>query len=36
MNKKLYYWGDDLEQYSSDSREDYGKIIEIKRLNFFI
>ncbi|QNX07573.1 ATP-binding protein [Acinetobacter seifertii] len=36
MNKKLYYWGDNLEQYSSDNEEDYGEIIEIKRLNFFI
>lgn len=36
MNKKLYYWGHDLDQYSSDNVEDYGEIIEIKRLNFFI
>ncbi len=34
MNKKLYYWGHDLDQYSSDNVEDYGEIIEIKRLNF--
>ncbi|MDV7586757.1 AAA family ATPase [Acinetobacter baumannii] len=36
MDKKLYYWADDLEQYSSDNEEDYIEIIEIKRLNFFI
>ncbi|MDI3454188.1 ATP-binding protein [Acinetobacter sp. V89_4] len=36
MDKKLYYWADDLEQYSSDNEEDYSEIIEIKRLNFFI
>lgn len=36
MNKKIYYWGDDLEQYSSDNEKDYAEIIEIKRLNFFI
>lgn len=36
MNKKLYYWGHDLDQYSSDNVEDYGEIIELKRLNFFI
>lgn len=36
MNKKLYYWVHDLDQYSSDNVEDYGEIIEIKRLNFFI
>ncbi len=35
MNKKIYYWGDDLEQYSSDNEKDYAEIIEIKRLNFF-
>lgn len=36
MDKKLYYWADDLEQYSSDNEENYSEIIEIKRLNFFI
>lgn len=36
MNKKIYYWGEDLEQYSSDNEKDYAEIIEIKRLNFFI
>lgn len=36
MTKKLYYWAENLENYSSDNEQDYGQIIEIKRLNFFI
>lgn len=34
---KLYYWAEDLDDYSSDNElPEYDKIIEIKRLNFFI
>lgn len=36
MTEKLYYWAENLENYSSDNEQDYGQIIEIKRLNFFI
>lgn len=34
---KLYYWAEGLDDYSSDNElPEYDKIIEIKRLNFFI
>lgn len=36
MTEKLYYWAENLEDYSSDNESDYDQIIEIKRLNFFI
>jgi predicted ATPase len=36
MNNKLYYWAENLEDYSADNEEDYDQVIEIKRLNFFI
>ena len=36
MTEKLYYWAENLENYSSDNEQDYYQIIEIKRLNFFI
>lgn len=38
MTEKLYYWADKLEDYSSDNEKEneFDKIIEIKRLNFFI
>ena len=36
MTEKLYYWAENLEDYSSDNKQDYDQIIEIKRLNFFI
>ncbi|MDA3440252.1 AAA family ATPase [Acinetobacter bereziniae] len=36
MTEKLYYWAENLENYSSDNEQDYNQIIEIKRLNFFI
>ena len=36
MNNKLYYWADNLEDYSADNEEDYDQVVEIKRLNFFI
>lgn len=36
MSKKLYYWAENLENYSSDNDTEYDKVIEIKRLNFFI
>src|SRR5690606_9505936 len=36
MTEKLYYWAENLENYTSDNEVDYDKIIEIKRLNFFI
>lgn len=36
MTEKLYYWAENLENYSSDNEQDYDQIIEIKRLNFFI
>ncbi|NCI77120.1 AAA family ATPase [Acinetobacter kanungonis] len=36
MNNKLYYWAENLEDYSADNEEGYGQVIEIKRLNFFI
>ncbi|MFW2100862.1 AAA family ATPase [Acinetobacter johnsonii] len=36
MTEKLYYWAENLENYSSDNLQDYDQVIEIKRLNFFI
>ena len=36
MTEKLYYWAENLENYSSDNEQDYEQVIEIKRLNFFI
>ncbi|MHA3891637.1 AAA family ATPase [Acinetobacter sp. GXMZU3951] len=36
MNNKLYYWAENLEDYSADNEEKYDQVIEIKRLNFFI
>lgn len=36
MTEKLYYWAENLDNYTSDNEVDYDKIIEIKRLNFFI
>ncbi|MCJ8160310.1 AAA family ATPase [Acinetobacter zhairhuonensis] len=36
MNNKLYYWAENLEDYSAYNEEDYDQVIEIKRLNFFI
>lgn len=36
MNEKIFYWAENLEDYSSDNEQDYNQIIEIKRLNFFI
>lgn len=36
MTEKLYYWAENLENYSSDNEADYDQIIEINRLNFFI
>lgn len=36
MTEKLYYWAENLKNYSSDNEVDYDQIIEIKRLNFFI
>ncbi|NWK74185.1 AAA family ATPase [Acinetobacter sp. SwsAc6] len=36
MTEKLYYWAENLENYSSDNDVSYDEIIEIKRLNFFI
>ncbi|TCB80573.1 ATP/GTP-binding protein [Acinetobacter sp. ANC 4173] len=36
MNNKLYYWAENLENYSAYNEEDYDQVIEIKRLNFFI
>lgn len=36
MTKKLYYWAENLENYSSDICESSPFSIEIKRLNFFI
>ena len=36
MTKKLYYWAENLDGYSSDNEQDYNQVIEIKRLNFFI
>lgn len=32
----MYYWAEGLDDYSADNEADYDKIIEIKRLNFFI
>lgn len=36
MTEKLYYWAENLENYTSDNEIDYDQVIEIKRLNFFI
>ena len=36
MTEKLYYWAENLENYSADNEQDYDQVIEIKRLNFFI
>ncbi|KAA3495525.1 AAA family ATPase [Acinetobacter baumannii] len=36
MNNKLYYWPENVHNYTSDNEENYNKILEIKRLNFFI
>ncbi|QQN86839.1 AAA family ATPase [Acinetobacter variabilis] len=38
MTEKLYYWAENLENYTSDndSETGYNEVIEIKRLNFFI
>ncbi|MGY0205180.1 AAA family ATPase [Acinetobacter soli] len=36
MTKKLYYWAENLENYSSDIDKSFPLSIEIKRLNFFI
>ena len=38
MTGKLYYWAENLENYTSDndSKTGYDEVIEIKRLNFFI
>ncbi|MFA2961796.1 AAA family ATPase [Acinetobacter pittii] len=36
MNNKLYYWPESVHNYTSDNEENYNKILEIKRLNFFI
>lgn len=36
MNNKLYYWPENVDNYTSDNEDNYNKIIEIKRLNFFI
>ena len=36
MTKKLYYWAENLENYSSDIDKSFPHSIEIKRLNFFI
>ncbi|WP_151816264.1 AAA family ATPase [Acinetobacter seifertii] len=36
MNDKLYYWAERIDSYTSDNRDDYDKILEVKRLNFFI
>lgn len=38
MTEKLYYWAENLENYTSDNDNEtgYDEVIEIKRLNFFI
>lgn len=36
MNNKLYYWAENVDSYTSDNDAEYNKVIEIKRLNFFI
>ncbi|MEG2461641.1 MAG: AAA family ATPase [Acinetobacter sp.] len=36
MAEKLYYWTENLENYSADNESAYNQVIEIKRLNFFI
>lgn len=34
--EKQYYWAEDLRDYRADNEVSYDKIIEIKKLNFFI
>lgn len=36
MIERLYYWAENSEDYSSDNDKNDDKIIEIRRLNFFI
>ncbi|WP_234856053.1 AAA family ATPase [Acinetobacter junii] len=38
MTEKLYYWAENLDNYTSDNdlETNYDEIIEVKRLNFFI
>ncbi|ESK54881.1 hypothetical protein [Acinetobacter tjernbergiae] len=36
MTNKLYYWAENLENYSSDIDQEHPFSIEIKKLNFFI
>ncbi|OAL83188.1 hypothetical protein AY605_11150 [Acinetobacter sp. SFD] len=36
MTEKLYYWAENLENYSSNNDIEYDEVIEIKKLNFFI
>ncbi len=36
MTEKLYYWAENIENYSSDNAADYSEVVEVKRLNFFI
>ncbi len=38
MTEKLYYWAENLENYTSDNDKETNnyEVIEIKRLNFFI
>ncbi|MBP2602805.1 AAA family ATPase [Acinetobacter calcoaceticus] len=36
MNNKFYYWPENVDNYTSDNEDNYNKILEIKRLNFFI
>ena len=36
MSEKLYYWANNLKNYSTDNDIEFDQVIEIKRLNFFI
>ncbi|MEB3863294.1 ATP-binding protein [Acinetobacter sp. IK31] len=36
MNNKLYYWPENVDNYTAYNEDNYNKILEIKRLNFFI
>lgn len=36
MNNKLYYWAENLEDYSTDIEECYGQVIEIKKRIFVL
>lgn len=36
MTEKLYYWAENLENYSSNNDIEYDEVIEIKRLNFLL